>query len=57
MTVKIMARLTQMNHRRSVQPALARCRADPFLMRRLESVPDVDEEREKSACSALPHMY
>ena len=31
MTVKIMARLTQMNHRRSVQPALARCRADPFL--------------------------
>ena len=26
-------------------------------MRRLESVPDVEDEREKSACSALPHMY
>ena len=26
-------------------------------MRRLESVPEVEDEREKSACSALPHMY
>lgn len=49
-TVKIMAKLTLMNHLRSVQPDLV------FLIRRLESVPEVDEDLEKTA-SALPQKY
>ena len=28
-----------------------------FLIRMEESVPDVEEDLEKSVCSALPHMY
>ena len=42
-----------MNHLLSVQPALALW---PRILRE-ESVPEVDEERENKACSALPHMY
>ncbi len=50
MTVKIMARLTLMNHRLSVHPARL------FRILRLESVPDVEEDLENTA-SALPHKY
>lgn len=50
-TVKTMAKLTQMNHLLSVQPPRV------LRMRIEESVPEVDEVREKRACSALPHMY
>ena len=50
-TVNIMASETQMNHLRSVHPARV------FRIRSEESVPEVDEDRENRACSALPHMY
>ena len=50
MTVKIMARLTLMNHRLSVHPARL------FRILRLESVPEVEEDLENTA-SALPHKY
>ena len=50
-TVKIIAKLTLMNHFRSVHPARV------FRIRILESVPDVDEDLENKFCSALPHKY
>ena len=46
-----MARLTQMNHLLSVQPALA------LWILREESVPELELDLENRACSALPHMY
>ena len=51
-TVKIIARLTHINHLLSVHPArVLRIRND-------ESVPeDADEDGGKRACSGFPHTY
>ena len=49
-TVKIMAKLTLMNHFLSVHPALV------FLILKLESVPDVEDDLENTA-SAFPNKY
>ena len=50
--MKIIARLTQINHLRSVHPAL------DFRMRSDESVPDeADDDGENKACSGLPQIY
>ena len=54
MTVNIIARLTQINQRRSVHPSLAR---RVLRIRSEESVPDVDDERENNSGSPFPHIY
>ena len=51
-TVKIIAKLTQINHLLSVHPAL------DFRIRSDESVPDeADDDGENKACSGLPQIY
>ena len=45
-----MAKLTLINHRLSVHPALV------FLIRKLESVPEVEDDLENTA-SAFPQRY
>ena len=50
--MKIIAKLTQINHLRSVHPAL------DFRIRSDESVPDeADDDGENKACSGLPQIY
>ena len=51
-TVNIIARLTHMNHLRSVHPARV------LRIRKEESVPDdADDDGVNNACSGLPHIY
>ena len=52
-TVNIIAKLTLINHFRSVHPPAPLV----FRIRILESVPDVDEDLENKFCSALPLKY